>query len=544
MPDVSVVIPVFNALPYLHACLSSVVEQTLGLDRMEIIAIDDGSSDGGAEVLDQYAARYAALTVVHQPNSGGPANPCNRGLAMAIGRYVFFLGADDYLGTEALGRLVSAADAWQSDVIFGRVEGVGGRSVDQRIYARSESDLNFLDFPLAYSLSNTKLFRRDLLERHKIRYALDLRVGSDQPFSVEAMLRAQRVSVLADYTYYYAVRRESSANITFSSTWRARFEDISKIVRHIASVVEPGPVRDAILKRHFTLELGKLIRADLVQLDEAEQRELARGIGELVADFLTDGLSNRLWAQARVRLRLAQAGELKLLHDVIAYQNRTREPPLALRGDRVFSWFPGFGDSDKDLPVSWYELTCESTWDRLVRGLKVTDLRLDGRNLSIRGEVNITPESDRNVGVALLSLADDEVPPPNRRFLPESLPEAFAEWPITLNPTAPGTPAELAADLPLREVISHLPSASQRWSVRLRARVGEWCYDLPLRWQGPDEQVVVRRRLRNHPVIVSTGDRNEILLIADRASHISSPPLRPAGRSNPAAPAEHFGAKD
>ena len=122
-PDVSVVIPTFNTLPYLHACLTSVVDQTLGMDRMEIVAIDDGSTDGGAEVLDQYAATHPAFTVLHQPNSGGPAAPCNRGLEIATGRYAFFLGADDYLGTDALRRLVEAADAWESDVIFGRVRG-------------------------------------------------------------------------------------------------------------------------------------------------------------------------------------------------------------------------------------------------------------------------------------------------------------------------------------------------------------------------------------------------------------------------------------
>jgi poly(ribitol-phosphate) beta-N-acetylglucosaminyltransferase len=538
-PDVSVVVPTYNALPYLHACLSSLVDQTLGLDRMEIIAVDDGSTDGGGDVLDQYAANYPdAFTVVHQPNSGGPASPCNRGLEMATGRYVFFLGADDYLGTDALRRLVSAADAWESDVIFGRIEGVGGRSFDSRIYARSESDLNFLDFPLAYALSNTKLFRKELLDQHKISYALDLRVGSDQPFAVEAMTRARRVSVLADYTYYYAVRREDSSNITFSSTWRARFEDISAIVRHIASVVEPGPVRDAILRRHFTLELGKLIRVDLVQLDEAEQRELAKGIGGLVADYMTDGLSNRLWAQVRVRLRLTQAGELKVLQEVIDYQNRTREPPLALRGARVYAWFPGFDDPEAALPQSWYELTCESTWDRLVRGLLLTGARLDGRNLDLRGQVNLTPDSDGNVQVALLELVGEDLPPPNRRFPPELLPPA-SDWPVRLNPTAPGEPAELVASVPLREVVPHALSGMQRWSVRLRARVGEWCYDLPLRWPGSEQQAVLRRRLRDHPVTLSHGSRNEVLLTAGPASGLSAPRLRPER-----APAERLGSKE
>jgi len=539
-PDVSVVIPTFNTLPYLHACLTSVVDQTIGLDRMEIIAIDDGSTDGGAEVLDQYAATHPAFTVLHQPNSGGPAGPCNRGLEIATGRYAFFLGADDYLSTDALRRLVEAADAWESDVIFGRVEGVGGRKVDQRIYSRTEADVNFIDFPLAYALSNTKLFRRDLLNKHKIRYPLDLRVGSDQPFAVEAMTRARRVSVLADYTYYYAVRREDSKNITFSATWRERFEDISAIVHHIASVVEPGPVRDAILKRHFNLELGKLIRVDLVMLEPSEQRELAQGIGGLVSDYLTGGLSNRLWAQSRVRLRLAQAGQLELLQEVIAYQNNTREPPLALRGDRVFVWFPGFDDQEGGPPASWYELTCEGTWDRLVRGLVITGLGLDQRRLQIQGKVGLTPDSDPNVGMALLGLGEDEPPPPNRRFPPESLPAAL-EWPVTLIPTTAGAPAELMAEVPLQDVVPRAASQQQRWSVRLRLRVGEWCYDLPLRWPGPERQAVVRKGLRDNLFTVAPSAKKEAVLTAASAPRMSWPRRWRTG--DPAAPQAPVGFK-
>jgi poly(ribitol-phosphate) beta-N-acetylglucosaminyltransferase len=539
-PDVSVVIPTFNTLPYLHACLTSVFDQTLGMDRIEIVAIDDGSTDGCAEVLDQYAATHPAFTVLHQPNSGGPAAPCNRGLEIATGRYAFFLGADDYLGTDALRRLVEAADAWESDVIFGRVEGVGGRKVDQRIYSRTEADLNFIDFPLAYALSNTKLFRRDLLNRYKIRYPLDLRVGSDQPFAVEAMTRARRVSVLADYTYYYAVRREDSTNITFSATWRERFEDISAIVRHIASVVEPGPVRDAILKRHFNLELGKLIRVDLVKLEPSEQRELAEGIGGLVTDYLTGGLSNRLWAQSRLRLRLAQAGQLELLREVIAYQNDTREPPLALRGDRVFVWFPGFDDHGAGPLTSWYELTCESTWDRLVRGLSITGLGLDEGHLQIEGKVGLTPDSNRNVVVALLGLAEDESPPPNRRFSPDSLPAAL-EWPVTLIPTTAGAPAELMAEVPLQDVVPRAASQNQRWSVRLRLRVAEWCYDLPLRWPGPEQQTVVRKGLRDNLFTVAPGAKKEVVLTAVSAPRMSWP-WRGRARA-PAAPKAQVGFK-
>src|ERR1051326_9149941 len=97
MPDVTVIVAVYNAGPYLHRCLRSLAGQTLDADRLEIIAVDDGSTDGSGAVLDRFAAAHPGrLTVLHQANSGGPAGPNNRALDLATGRYVFFLGADDY----------------------------------------------------------------------------------------------------------------------------------------------------------------------------------------------------------------------------------------------------------------------------------------------------------------------------------------------------------------------------------------------------------------------------------------------------------------
>jgi glycosyltransferase involved in cell wall biosynthesis len=119
-PDVSLVVPVYNTMPYLSECLDSLVAQTIGLDRMQIVTVDDGSTDGSGPELDRYAQRYPGVfTVIHQANSGGPAGPCNRALDVATGRYVFFVGADDHLGPEAMQRLVAAADEYGSDVVLG-----------------------------------------------------------------------------------------------------------------------------------------------------------------------------------------------------------------------------------------------------------------------------------------------------------------------------------------------------------------------------------------------------------------------------------------
>ena len=84
-PDVSVIVPVWNAMPYLVTCLSSLLEQTIDRGRMEVVAVDDGSTDGSGEQLDLVAACWPTLQVVHQPASGGPSRPRNVALDRASG---------------------------------------------------------------------------------------------------------------------------------------------------------------------------------------------------------------------------------------------------------------------------------------------------------------------------------------------------------------------------------------------------------------------------------------------------------------------------
>src|SRR5690242_17952923 len=114
--------PVYNGLATLGRALGSVFAQTLG--GIEIIVVDDGSTDGSAAELDRLAASHDNLVVIHQPNSGGPGGPRNTGLARARGEYLFFLDADDWLGPEALERMAALADEHGTDIVLGKTVGV------------------------------------------------------------------------------------------------------------------------------------------------------------------------------------------------------------------------------------------------------------------------------------------------------------------------------------------------------------------------------------------------------------------------------------
>ncbi|NGO69088.1 glycosyltransferase [Streptomyces sp. SB3404] len=300
-------------MPYLTRCLASLTAQTIGAHRMEVVVVDDGSTDGGTAEIERFAARHPGLfTVVRQPNSGGPAAPSNRGLELATGRYVFFLGADDHLAHEALERMVDMADACGSDVLLCKMAAVGERTVPTHVFARTAPSIRLVGDGLPWALSNTKLFRRSLIERHGVRYDEEMPAFSDQPFVMELCFRARRISVLADQEHYFAVRRADSGNITFRAGPELRLRCAAKLFATTCRFLEPGPVRTGFHRRHFHVELCQLFGPDFPALDPRVRERIVTGVAELVGAH-GDGVLETLDAPQRRILELAGRGAAEAL---------------------------------------------------------------------------------------------------------------------------------------------------------------------------------------------------------------------------------------
>jgi glycosyltransferase involved in cell wall biosynthesis len=355
-PDVSVVVTVHNAMPELTRCLNSLVRQSIGRHRMEIIAVDDGSTDTSGRELDWFAKLYPeTVRVIRQPYSGGGLGaPSNRALEQATGRYVFFVRATDYLGREALERLVTTADAYGSDVVLGRVVGLDGRHIDQSVFAGNETRVGLFDSALPWSLSNTKLFRRSLIERYRLRFPEDLVVAGDQPFTFEACLRAGRISVLADYEFYYATRRTREVH---RAGHLDRLRSVETIMHLVARLVGPGKDRDHVLRRHFSWEVARLVEDDFLRLARPVQEQVVAGIRDLADLYLTDQLRSQLEIEARLRISTAQRGTVEDVIAVIRQDAEQGVPPTIIDGDRWYAGYPGFRDPRLNMPDEWFEVS-------------------------------------------------------------------------------------------------------------------------------------------------------------------------------------------
>ncbi|MEU2556034.1 glycosyltransferase family 2 protein [Streptomyces sp. NPDC014684] len=410
-PDVSVVVAVYNTMPYLTECLESLVGQSIGRDRLEIVAVDDGSTDDSGRELDRFAERYpGTVKVIHQANSGGPAAPSNRALDVATGRYVYFVGSDDHLGPQALERMVACADEQGSDVVVGKMVGTNGRYVHQALYKKNDPDVRLVGSALPWTLANTKLFRRELVERHKMRFPEHLPVGSDQPFTIEACVRARKISVVADYTCYYAVKRGDAGNITYRADHLARLRCTAEIMDFTAGLLEPGPERDAVLRRHFTWELAKLVQHDFPALDRPLQREICEGIARLADAYFTDGIRDAMDVKRRVRICLARAGAIEELCEAITSEKANGAPPFVVEGERAYARYPGFRDPRIGLADRCFELVKEAVPGRLAKGteLLASGWEQEGDRISYTASVRVPVLGD--VDGAVLRLVQGAMP--------------------------------------------------------------------------------------------------------------------------------------
>ncbi|MCG7207471.1 glycosyltransferase [Streptomyces arenae] len=357
-------------MPYLVECLASVERQTLDPARMEVIAVDDGSADGTGECLEEFAARAAMpVTVIRQENSGGPSGPRNVGLAKATGRYVFFLDADDRLGDEALERMVAMADKNGTDVVLGKVEGIN-RKPPTSMWGKTLDRTDVFSSNIKFTLSAQKLFRRALLERHGMRFDESLWTGEDALFTMEAYLRADGVSVVADYPCYYLVGREDGKHVTKSGSYTLRFDSARALMNLIADMVPAGPRRDTLMVRPFLVTLLPQFGPKFLKDDERIRQHKMELAGPLMAAHWNPEVARRLRVHERLRLHLVAVRRPELLPEVIEFVRAKKQADAVLekRGTRVYLAYPHFRSKPADVP-DWVYLA-EPREARAVEGYR------------------------------------------------------------------------------------------------------------------------------------------------------------------------------
>ncbi|HIW63377.1 MAG TPA: glycosyltransferase [Candidatus Stackebrandtia excrementipullorum] len=378
-PDISVIVAAYNAMPYIRRCIDSVVAQSMPSDGYEVIVVDDGSTDGTAEYLDD---RADDVRVLHQENSGGPAAPRNRGLEIAHGEYVFFLDADDYLGEETLERMLAMARANDSDIVLGKMIGVGGRVVPKSMFQRDQPRTTVFDSRVYWALNPLKLFRRALIDRLHLRFDENLPVGQDQPFVAEAYLNATVISVLASYDCYYARLRDDGGNNTQRAGGATRrLPMLRTMFSLIPEAVPPGRRRDLLLRRHFQSEQREFLEHLDRETDLDRRGAAFDEFAGFVRTWCAPSVYERLPAADRLRLELIRRGNAEAAIAMMRFQLEDRPWDVVTRDGRAYATYPGFGG---DVDDAFFDVT-----DRLTVRHEIDDARWTSHVFAFSGTVDI-----------------------------------------------------------------------------------------------------------------------------------------------------------
>ena len=215
MKKISVVIPVYNVEKYLSECLDSVVNQTY--KNLQIILVDDGSTDFSGKICDVYAEKDNRITVVHQKNAGAGAAK-NTGLELIDGDYFSIIDSDDYIELDMYEKMVNSLEKYNADIVQCLFRNVYVNDSFDRKYKikgnypkvlTSKSFLKEYLYDWKYAIFANKVFKSSLLK--EIRFPVGRKID-DEFFTYKLVCNAKKVVNIDNILYNYRMRKTSVMN--------------------------------------------------------------------------------------------------------------------------------------------------------------------------------------------------------------------------------------------------------------------------------------------------------------------------------------------
>lgn len=260
---VSVVLPVYNGAEHLGKCLDDILMQTL--QEIEVICVNDGSTDNTLEILNEYAKRDSRIIVLDREQSGaGPSR--NAGLAIAKGEYISFLDADDFYEPTMLEDAYNACVEQNVDMCIFRGDRYDNATGEYLSMAYSVKDnllpknnpFSYKDIPdrvfsFAVGWAWDKLYRREFVLEQKMEFQ-SLRTSNDLYFVFSSYVKAKSIYILDKHLVHHRINVANSLSVTRERSWHCFYEAASRLKEELVSMgvyeeVEKGFVNWAL---HFS----------------------------------------------------------------------------------------------------------------------------------------------------------------------------------------------------------------------------------------------------------------------------------------------------
>lgn len=298
MVKVSVVIPVYNAEKYLRQCLDSVLGQSLR--EIEVICVDDGSTDGSIEILREYSERDRRFTALYNPENKHAGICRNLGLEKARGEYVLFLDSDDWILEGSLERIYEIAHRLNVDVLrckaldYNNVSGTTTRSLHNSLKRVPFFLFNrVLKFKQIYWLLPKLnvapwggLFRREFLVENNIKFN-DLICVNDRSFYWESMVKAEAIAFSKTELVCYRTNLSASLIGNRIKNFDCHFKSYEIVSEHVKNC--PDKIQRCILNAEL-LDIAHW-------LEKAAGSEIYYEIKKKTSEFASS-MDTKLWGES------------------------------------------------------------------------------------------------------------------------------------------------------------------------------------------------------------------------------------------------------
>lgn len=271
---VTVIVPVYNMENYIHKCIQSLLDQTY--KNIEIILVDDASTDRCPQICDEYAAKYPRVRTVHQKNTG-VSGARNRGLEMATGTKIAFVDSDDWIHPSMIEEMVSAAEKNDADIVIcdwmtfnhGEEEGEAHtQAINNSAPMEQIRDEFLMDYHPNYMCN--KLFNKDLFMG--IRFPENIIYYEDMYIQAELFCRCKKAYYLSKSFYCYRIHASYANSQSYIcrkyGSWRA-WQEHERVCEKYGLVV---PLRYSMLHaQHAVISLLTMNRTEPVLEPEQEK---------------------------------------------------------------------------------------------------------------------------------------------------------------------------------------------------------------------------------------------------------------------------------
>lgn len=287
MPQVSVIVPVYNAEKYLAECVDSILTQTI--QDLECILVDDGSTDSSPAICDAYAEKDCRVKVIHKAN-GRAASARNAGMKIAQGTYIAFVDSDDWISPDMYEKmLATSADVCLCDYV--RFQGeqefpftqpniregfYDKEQIRKEVYPHLVMD--GIEFPI--TISNwAMLIKRKVITDNHLSYREDILISEDAPFGSEVLYCASSFAYLKGQRFYHYRVTEGSASKTYKPWWWDSSLKINEETEHFF-----GNCADYDFTQQIKSNMFYLARAEIYYilnnhaLSRKEQNKMIRAV--------------------------------------------------------------------------------------------------------------------------------------------------------------------------------------------------------------------------------------------------------------------------